>query len=316
MPPQSQPFKVCPRCQTPAELDVSVCVHCGRQYNTQFTQVVTQNPPTQKFTPPPASLNTQMLGVHQAVPLTAYGPKDRIEWNVSAFWHWLGLYLCAGFAVGSGWYFVRLASLLPWGKEYWLLLIVLAIFGASFCALRLRRLYVYFAAERRPWWLSAGLVCALILVPVVWREYQFQMVMIEMHRQEVAAQQQEIQNEQQLDIAREQSRRAEIEYEQERMRQRTEAENNRVSDRLNSTLGSPPGVPGNYGMGSQEPRTPIQGFYRGTSAPRSIPFPGKPPENTGGFGGGFSGNQNPGVGRGGGSFGGGMIGNGGSRSGF
>lgn len=59
----TQPFKVCPKCQSPADLNAAQCVQCGRQYKTQFTapppadhtQMFTLPPtqPTQAFTPAP-----------------------------------------------------------------------------------------------------------------------------------------------------------------------------------------------------------------------------------------------------------------------
>jgi hypothetical protein len=34
----SQPYKICPRCQTPADLQAPSCGNCGRVYKTQFPQ--------------------------------------------------------------------------------------------------------------------------------------------------------------------------------------------------------------------------------------------------------------------------------------
>lgn len=45
------PFKVCPRCQTPAALDAAICGKCGRQYRTQFVPPPDQ---TQAFAGSPA----------------------------------------------------------------------------------------------------------------------------------------------------------------------------------------------------------------------------------------------------------------------
>jgi hypothetical protein len=43
-----QPHKICPQCQTPADLTASSCARCGRVYHTQFAPPVQQ---TQVFTP-------------------------------------------------------------------------------------------------------------------------------------------------------------------------------------------------------------------------------------------------------------------------
>jgi hypothetical protein len=45
-----QPYKLCPRCQTPAALDAATCAQCGRQYRTQFVPPEEQ---TQVFNAPP-----------------------------------------------------------------------------------------------------------------------------------------------------------------------------------------------------------------------------------------------------------------------
>ena len=155
----------------------------------------------------------------------AYGPKDRIEWNVSAFWHWFGLYLCGGIATGAAWSILRLGDTLPYAHNWWLLCLVLALFGGSFCVLRLRRLYLYFAAERRPWWLSAGTVCALILLPLALREYQFQQSVL--HLQQIEAQADE--REQQIRLEEAQTERAYVEEERVRQeRLRAEASQSRI----------------------------------------------------------------------------------------
>ena len=137
-----------------------MCLKCGRVYNTQFTQAVHSVQQTQQVTP--------------SIPIAAYGPKDRLEWNVSTFWHWLGLFLTLGFAVTGCWSIIHFGTLFPIGTVWSVLAITLAIFGASFCALRLRRLYVYFTNERRPWWISAFVVVLLIAVPIGSLEYFFQ----------------------------------------------------------------------------------------------------------------------------------------------
>lgn len=35
----AQPFKVCPKCQSPADLHASQCLNCGRVYRTQFDPI-------------------------------------------------------------------------------------------------------------------------------------------------------------------------------------------------------------------------------------------------------------------------------------
>jgi len=47
----SQPYKICPQCQTPAALAAPSCSRCGRQYHTQFTPA----PQTQMSPPSPSS---------------------------------------------------------------------------------------------------------------------------------------------------------------------------------------------------------------------------------------------------------------------
>ena len=50
----SQPFKICPQCQTPAALTDMVCAKCGRQYRTQFG--------------PPAQQTISVAPLHQLPP--------------------------------------------------------------------------------------------------------------------------------------------------------------------------------------------------------------------------------------------------------
>lgn len=76
----SRPFKKCPRCQTPAELEESECRGCGRQYKTTFLAPTNQPEPTQVFSPqgqqippaPPAYQAAQPYHPPQLPPTTPH----------------------------------------------------------------------------------------------------------------------------------------------------------------------------------------------------------------------------------------------------
>ncbi|MBM4356033.1 MAG: hypothetical protein FJ109_19965 [Deltaproteobacteria bacterium] len=60
-----QPWKVCPQCQEPAQLQACVCLRCGHVYRTRFAPPLGQ---TQVVLPPPVD-KTQMLASRGAAAL-------------------------------------------------------------------------------------------------------------------------------------------------------------------------------------------------------------------------------------------------------
>jgi hypothetical protein len=138
----NQPFKVCPNCGQPAVLSMPSCRRCGQSY--------------------PPFTHASAYGVHPD-PRAAYGPRDRVELAFSLFWHWVGLYL-------SGAFLILLLRVL-WENDqagrtenngYILLTLLLVTCLVNFCALRLRRLYVFYANEKRFWWIPAGVLGAVL----------------------------------------------------------------------------------------------------------------------------------------------------------
>lgn len=71
----TQPYKVCPRCQTPADLQAAACASCGRQYRTQFVPPINQ---TQVVHPAPAPFG----GNQAADPFSRY--VQRRPWLMAA----------------------------------------------------------------------------------------------------------------------------------------------------------------------------------------------------------------------------------------
>lgn len=176
----AQPFKpafnICPVCGQRLALNMTVCGRCHTPYQVKpvATPVPSAPVPHVQIQPMPASL-------------TAQAPKDDVEWKVSAFWYWFGLYVCLSVAVFSLWMFLHVLDILPGGHWYWVLYIALACFGASFCILRLRRLYVYFSHEARPWHWSAITIAVLIIFPLVYKEYEFQQARRDSQERETAS---------------------------------------------------------------------------------------------------------------------------------
>lgn len=68
----SQPHKICPRCQRPADLQAPQCDGCGRVYKTQFPQNPDQTvlgaPGHQPHQGPSPQLHNQQVHVHITAP--------------------------------------------------------------------------------------------------------------------------------------------------------------------------------------------------------------------------------------------------------
>ena len=70
----SQPHKICPRCQTPAELQAPQCSSCGRQYRTQFPQNPDRTVLAGSEAPPAYPVDYQAPGYPQPYDAPAGGP--------------------------------------------------------------------------------------------------------------------------------------------------------------------------------------------------------------------------------------------------
>lgn len=158
----TQPQKLCPQCQTPTALQAQVCAQCSHQYRTQFAAPIHS---TQMVLSPPSQ--TQQFGVHRST-LPAYGPRDQAEWSASCFWFWVWLWFSSSLCATCLLFFIHAlpeATSTTHNAISGGTLVSVFAFGtwATFCAMRLRRLYVYFSAKNRPWYLSATLVVFLVI---------------------------------------------------------------------------------------------------------------------------------------------------------
>ncbi len=156
---QQNSMKQCPQCGHIVALDATECPKCSHKYRTVFNTPLNQ---TQAVPSPPDP--AQRYGVHRGT-LSPPGPQDAIEWRTSCFWFWIWLAISSCLLAIAAIVFYRTLTL-PEPPIGALALEFIGCAGlgtwSTYCAMRLRRLYVYYAIAPHPWGVPAFATMVLV----------------------------------------------------------------------------------------------------------------------------------------------------------